>query len=155
MGHSSAAKHKSGSSGTQPQDLSEKGNDQPTTILTLLARIAVGIENLNVTLTAHSTTKNNQSTSSGPVDGLPSCLAAIARDLGRIADKQDPPPPNVIDSPTLAAKLGCTTTWIAQMAREGSIPQGCIVEGTGRGKPWKFYRRQIESWLADRSRSPA
>jgi hypothetical protein len=75
---------------------------------------------------------------------------SIANDLRRIADHFDPPPSDIVDSPYLAERLGCTTTWIADQARNGMIPKGCIVPGTGDGRPWKFYRRQTEQWLAKR-----
>lgn len=68
----------------------------------------------------------------------------------RIADRLDPPPPDVVDSPWVAARLNCTTTWVADMARRGDIPEGCVVVGTGYGRPWKFYRTRIEEWFATR-----
>ncbi len=75
-------------------------------------------------------------------------LAEVQADLKRLADHFDPAPPDVVGTPYLAAKLGCTATWIAQMVRSGEIPQGCIVPGSGKGRQWKFYRRRIEEWLA-------
>jgi hypothetical protein len=36
------------------------------------------------------------------------------------------------------------------MVRRGDIPASCVVPGTGTGKPWKFFRPQIESWVASR-----
>ena len=77
-------------------------------------------------------------------------LASVASDLNRIANHFDPPPPDVVDSVYVAQKLGCTTTWVADMARNGSIPASCLVPGTGKGKLWKFYRAKIEKWLQDR-----
>jgi hypothetical protein len=77
-------------------------------------------------------------------------LAEQQADLRRIADHFDPPPPDIVDTPYIAAKLGVTTTRIAQMVRENSIPNGCIVPGTGDGRPWKFYRHRMEEWLANR-----
>lgn len=65
----------------------------------------------------------------------------------RIADRLDPPPPDVVGSDYIATRLGCTATWIAEQARDGKLPARCIVPGTGRGKPWKFYRSQIDDWL--------
>lgn len=62
----------------------------------------------------------------------------------------DPPPPDTVDSCYVAGKLGCTTTWVADMARNGEIPRSCIVTGTGNGKPWKFHRTRIDEWIARR-----
>ena len=78
-------------------------------------------------------------------------LASIAKDLHRIADKMDPPPTDKVGSRYVAEKLGVTTTWIAEMVRKGDIPPSCIVPGSGNGRPWKFYRRAIDEWLARRS----
>ena len=77
-------------------------------------------------------------------------LAEVQADLRRIADHFDPQPADVVGTPYLANKLGCTSTWIAQMVRSGEIPKGCLVPGTGKGRQWKFYRRRIEEWLASR-----
>lgn len=77
-------------------------------------------------------------------------IASIAEDIRRIADHLVPPPSAYMDSPELAQRLGCTTTWVAEMARDGRIPKSCIVVGTGNGKPWKFHRAHIEKWLAVR-----
>ncbi len=80
----------------------------------------------------------------------PEAIVTIAGALKRIADYYDPPPPDVVDSVYIAKKLDCTTTWVAEMARNGDIPAACIVPGTGNGKPWKFYRSKIEKWLEER-----
>lgn len=80
--------------------------------------------------------------------GLP--LTEIGHHLKRIADALNPPPPDIVDSVYVAQRLGCTTTWIADQARSGDIPRGCIVPGTGRGKPWKFHRVAIDEWIACR-----
>ena len=77
-------------------------------------------------------------------------LAEVQADLKRIADHFDPQPSDVVGTPYLANKLGCTPTWIAQMVRDGEIPQGCIVSGSGKGRQWKFHRRRIEEWLASK-----
>lgn len=77
-------------------------------------------------------------------------LAEVHADLKRIADHFDPQPPDVVDTPFIARRLGCTTTWIAQMVRSGEMPKGCVVPGSGKGRQWKFYRRRIEEWLASR-----
>src|SRR4029079_1740589 len=73
-------------------------------------------------------------------------LSGVSKDLTRIADVLDPPPADVVDSPYVARRLSCTTVWVAEMARTGVIPKGCILPGTGNGKPWKFYRVQVEKW---------
>lgn len=75
---------------------------------------------------------------------------AMARSITRIADALAPPPPGVVDSVYVARRLGCTTTWIADQARNGDIPRRCIVAGTGRGKPWKFHREWIDEWIESR-----
>ena len=77
-------------------------------------------------------------------------LADIKADIKRLADHFDPLPPDIVDTPYIAQRLGCTTTWIAQMVRSGEIPKGCVVPGSGKGRQWKFYRRRIENWLASR-----
>ena len=78
-------------------------------------------------------------------------LLEVQAELKRIADHFDPQPADVVGTPYLANKLGCTSTWIAQMVRSGEIPKGCLVLGSGNGRQWKFYRRRIEEWLASRS----
>ena len=80
----------------------------------------------------------------------PEAIATIADALNRIADHFDPPPSDVVDSVYVRQKLGCTTTWVAEMARKGDIPAACIVPGTGKGKLWKFYRSKIDKWLEER-----
>lgn len=57
---------------------------------------------------------------------------------------------DVVGTPCLAQQLGCSVVWVAEMARNGEIPKGCIVPGTGNGKPWKFYRQRIEEWINKR-----
>jgi hypothetical protein len=76
--------------------------------------------------------------------------SAIAAYLKRIADKLDPPEGTIVGSPYIANRLGQTTTWVAEMARNGTIPKNCIVTGTGKGKPWKFHRVLIDRWLEGR-----
>ena len=68
----------------------------------------------------------------------------------RIADRVAPEPGDVVGTPHLAQKLGCTVVWAGEMARKGDIPKSCIVPGTGNGKPWKFFRQRIEEWLIKR-----
>lgn len=73
--------------------------------------------------------------------GMPE--AALADHLRRLADHFDPPPPDKVGSDYVAGRLGCTTTWIAELVRQGEIPASCVVVGTGNGKPWKFHRARI------------
>ncbi len=74
-------------------------------------------------------------------------LAVIADSLKRLADHFIPPPADIIGTDYIADKLGCTKVWVAKMAAEGMIPKSAIVAGTGVGKPWKFYRSRIDSWI--------
>jgi hypothetical protein len=74
----------------------------------------------------------------------------IELSLERIADAVAPAPVEIIGTPEIAKRLGCTTVWVAEMARKGDIPTACVVPGTGNGKPWKFYREKIERWLEGR-----
>jgi hypothetical protein len=76
--------------------------------------------------------------------------AGTAIDLKRIADHFDPPPPDIVGSAYVASRLGCTTTWVADMVRRGEIPPHAVVPGTGNGKPWKFFRSRIDSWITSR-----
>ena len=77
-------------------------------------------------------------------------LSQIAFQLGRIADHFDPPAPDIVGTPYVAAKLGCTTDWIAMMVRDGQIPASSVIPGTGNGKPWKFRRSRIDQWIEHR-----
>ena len=77
-------------------------------------------------------------------------LSDIQGNLHRLADQFAPTPSDIVDTPYVAKKLNCTTTWIAQQVRNGEIPKGCIVPGSGKGRQWKFYRRRIEEWLDNR-----
>jgi hypothetical protein len=77
-------------------------------------------------------------------------LLEVQADLKRIADHFDPQPADVVGTPYLADKLGCTSTWVAQMVRSGEIPRGCLVPGSGNGRQWKFYRQRIEEWMASK-----
>lgn len=75
--------------------------------------------------------------------------AQIADDLHRLVGFLTPPPADIVGTPHVAALLGQTTTWVAEMARDGKIPPDCIVKGSGYGKPWRFYRGKIDRWIAD------
>lgn len=81
---------------------------------------------------------------------ISSVMERIAASLERIANKLDPPPSDKVGTPYVAEKLGCTTTYVSLLIREGKIPPSCIVPGTGKGRLWKFYRTRIEAWLATR-----
>jgi hypothetical protein len=83
-------------------------------------------------------------------EGLLSIGLSLADSLVRIADALAPEPADIVGTPYVAGKLGCTTVWIAEMVRSGEIPKCCIVPGTGNGKPWKFYRAKIDRWLQSR-----
>jgi hypothetical protein len=84
------------------------------------------------------------------LERIAEALEQQAEQLRRIADHVNPPARDVVDSAYLARKLGCSTAWIAQMARRGEIPESCVVRGTGNGKAWKFYRMGIERWIETR-----
>jgi hypothetical protein len=75
---------------------------------------------------------------------------SIAENLARIADALAPAPADTVGSPYVARLLGCTTVWVAELARLGRMPKSCLVPGTGNGKPWKFFRRDIDKWIAAR-----
>ncbi len=77
-------------------------------------------------------------------------LADVVPLLTRIADAIAPAPVALVGTPYVACKLGCTTVWVAEMARQGDIPRTCVVPGTGVGKVWKFYRDRIDLWVAGR-----
>ena len=86
---------------------------------------------------------------------LEKLVAALERQstsLERLADRLAPDPGDIVGTPFIARRLGCTTAWITELIKTGGIPKSCIVEGTGNGKPWKFRRRQIEEWIKSRSR---
>lgn len=70
--------------------------------------------------------------------------------LERLADRLAPQPGDIVGTPYIRERLGCTSAWITQLIKDGKIPNQCIVEGTGNGKPWKFYRRQIDDWIKTR-----
>jgi hypothetical protein len=81
-----------------------------------------------------------------PADFFPS----LAGNIQRIADHLVPAPAAIVGTPYVATALGQTTTWVAQMVREGKIPAGCLVPGTGSGKPRKFHRERIDDWIKNR-----
>lgn len=78
-------------------------------------------------------------------------FTSIDRNLKRIADKLDPTDDDrPVGTPYVAKRLGQTTQWVAEMARDSIIPKNCVVAGTGTGKPWKFHRAQIDRWIENR-----
>jgi Helix-turn-helix domain len=78
-------------------------------------------------------------------------FASIDTNLKRIADKLNPPDDDKpVGTPYVAKRLGQTTTWVAEMCRNGVIPKSCVLAGTGVGKPWKFHRQQIDNWIETR-----
>lgn len=77
-------------------------------------------------------------------------LAKIAGALVRMAEALAPEPPDVVGTPYVAKRLNVTVVWVAKMAERGIIPRSCVVPGTGHGKPWKFDRRAIDRWIANR-----
>jgi Helix-turn-helix domain len=77
-------------------------------------------------------------------------LEALNNSAAQLSDHVVPPPNAIVGSDYVAKRLGCTTTWVAQMVRKGMIPKTCIVAGTGKGRFWKFHRQQIEQWLAQK-----
>jgi hypothetical protein len=94
---------------------------------------------------------------SRPLEAIPALhaqfleiISGVAADIRRIADVLDPAPPDLVGTPYVAQKLGVTTTWVADMVRRGEIPVSCLVPGTGNGKPWKFFRVQIDKWIGSR-----
>jgi hypothetical protein len=78
------------------------------------------------------------------LERIASSVEPIAQEMRRVANHFDPPPPNVVDSRDVADRLGCTTTWVADMARSGRIPRSCVVPGTGNGQLRKFYRVKVD-----------
>lgn len=76
--------------------------------------------------------------------------ARIARSLERLAEALAPAPLDVVGTPYVAQRLNVTVVWVAKLAERGTSPKSCVVPGTGRGKPWKFYRQAIDRWIAGR-----
>jgi hypothetical protein len=76
-------------------------------------------------------------------------LAALER-IADALERMAPPPGDIVDARYIADRLGCSTEWVAKQAREGRIPTHCIVQGTGNGKPWKFYGGKINKWIESR-----
>ena len=103
---------------------------------------AKGPSAVEVPLTADSLVSHSDAQNGG--------ITVLVQDVRRIADTLDPPDQTIVDSPYVAHRLGCTATWVSNMVRKGDIPARCLVKGTGNGKPWKFYREQIDQWISMR-----
>ncbi|MFL5240569.1 MAG: hypothetical protein ACJ8FY_00540 [Gemmataceae bacterium] len=71
----------------------------------------------------------------------------IAESLERIANALAPAPAEIVGSQYIAERRGITTTYVAQMARQGVIPKACIIAGSGDGNYWKFDRKKIDQWI--------
>jgi hypothetical protein len=84
------------------------------------------------------------------LDRIACALEQICAELQRLGEHNAADEGDVVGTPFVAEKLGCTTVWVAEMARTGEIPKSCIVPGTGNGKPWKFSRQRITGWLNKR-----
>jgi hypothetical protein len=96
-----------------------------------------------------------QGKTQGLVDSIPRSTAErllavlddIAGSLRILAAAHAPRPGELVGSPYVAKRLGITTVYVAQMARDGKIPKNCILAGTGDGKVWKFHRDRIDRWI--------
>ncbi len=75
---------------------------------------------------------------------------AVDEFMRQLGNPNQSKPPELVGTPYVAERLGCTTVWITQMIRSGDIPPNCVVPGTGNGKPWKFIRVRIDEWLKRR-----
>jgi hypothetical protein len=89
------------------------------------------------------------------LDRLDEKLGQIALYLGRLADRFAPAEADIVDSRYIAEKRGVTVTRVSQIALGGEIPDKCIVDGTGHGKPWKFRRQAVDQWIKDGCPYPA
>jgi hypothetical protein len=75
---------------------------------------------------------------------------SIAASLARLTNHLVPDAPAVVGTPYVSRRLGCSAVWVAEMVRLEQIPKGCLVQGTGNGRPWKFHRAKIDEWMASR-----
>lgn len=75
---------------------------------------------------------------------------AVDEFFREIASTAIKPSPEIVGTPYVSERLGCTSIWITEMVRREVIPPACIVPGTGNGKPWKFYRLRIDEWIRRR-----
>lgn len=74
----------------------------------------------------------------------------LTNEVRRVDNHVAPQPGDLVGTAYVARQLGCTNVWAAELARKGEIPGHCILPGTGKGKVWRFHRRQIDEWLAKR-----
>lgn len=56
---------------------------------------------------------------------------------------------DVIDSEACAEMLGCTVLQVEELARTGEIP------GLKIGRPWRFVRADLLTYLAEKARAEA
>lgn len=76
--------------------------------------------------------------------------AAVDEFFKHLGDPRRSSTPELVGSPYVADRLGCSTVWITDLVRRKEIPPSCVVPGTGNGKPWKFVRVRIDEWLRRR-----
>ena len=84
------------------------------------------------------------------LERIAAAIDEVTAEMHRVANHVAPEPGDIVGTPYLAQQLGCSVVWAGEMARNGQIPKHCIVPGSGHGKPWKFYRRQLGDWLNKR-----
>jgi hypothetical protein len=84
------------------------------------------------------------------IERLLTVLVDIAGSLRLLIEIHTPTPKEIVGTSYVADILDYTPTYVAEMARDGIIPACCTVPGTGNGKPWKFYREQIDKWIESR-----
>jgi len=77
-------------------------------------------------------------------------VETLSNEVRRVADHVSPEPGDLVGTPYIAGRLGCTKTWAAELVRKGEIPKDCVVSGTGHGRLWKFHKRQLDAWLHER-----
>ena len=129
----------------------DNGSEPPESVEVRIGRLESTVARL---MTANNSSENHSEfalrSGLGETGSFGHLLTEFTGQLKRIADHFDPPPPDLVGSTYIADRLGCTTVWVAEMARRGIIPTSCVVQGTGNGKPWKFLRVRIDEWLKRR-----
>ncbi|MHB8974567.1 MAG: helix-turn-helix transcriptional regulator [Pirellulaceae bacterium] len=85
-----------------------------------------------------------------PRQGIETEIAADIRTLlQRITEHFTPQ--EVVGTDYIANRLGCSSQYISRMATEGTIPKACIKVSSGeRRQRWKFFRSEIDRWIAER-----
>lgn len=129
-----------GDQGRSPNDVLVELQRQISSAVSAFNEISSRIDKLELEV---------RSRTSQVVELLP-LLQEQTRQLTRIADHFDPPPPDIVGSGYISDRLGCTAVWVTEMVRKERIPPQCVVPGTGFGKPWKFFRSKIDAWLESR-----